>query len=335
VSLPHTDEEITMNSKQIVEAAIRFETPPRLPYDFPEEYGSDIIYAYVQPHPDAMLSNGVDAWGAVWRNIGSSDKGEVQEHPLKTWDDLPYLKAPDIKSPALWASLDGIREQAGDRFIIGSGISLYERVKCIRGLEATWMDIYDHRDALCGLIDLILEMNLEIIDHFAELGIHGFINYDDWGLQDRLSISPEQWREIWKPRYARLYEAAHRKGLYTFLHSCGYIVEILDDLIEVGLDVIQMDQQENMGLELLGERFGGRITFYSPVDIQKTMAQGNVDDIRRYCRRMAATLGRPTGGFIPKSYTDIAGAGYSQESLRAMCEEFLTISQEFSATQCR
>jgi hypothetical protein len=113
--------------------------------------------------------------------------------------------------------------------------------------------------------------------------------------------------------------------MFTFLHSCGYIVDILDDLIEIGLDVIQMDQQENMGLDLLGERFGGRITFYSPVDIQYTMVRGSLDDIRAYARRMVETLGRPDGGFIPKWYGDPRGAGHSREAIDAMCEEFLRL----------
>jgi len=104
-------------------------------------------------------------------------------------------------------------------------------------------------------------------------------------------------------------------------------VDILDDLIEIGLDVIQMDQQENMGLELLGERFGGRITFYCPVDIQNTMVYGSLEDIRFYCRKMVKLLGSPNGGFIPKWYSDPVGAGHRQEAIDAMCEEFLRIGK--------
>ena len=110
------------------------------------------------------------------------------------------------------------------------------------------------------------------------------------------------------------------------MHSCGYIVDILDDLIEVGLDVIHMDQQENMGLALLGERFGGRLTFYAPVDIQHTMAHGTLDEIRAYCRDMVRLLGRPEGGFIPRWYSDPVGAGHRQEAIDSMSQEFLRLS---------
>ncbi|HPP12958.1 MAG TPA: hypothetical protein PKW42_09530, partial [bacterium] len=89
-----------------------------------------------------------------------------------------------------------------------------------------------------------------------------------------------------------------------------------------------MDQQENMGLELLGKRFGGRITFYAPVDIQATMVHGSLEEIRSYCWKMARHLGRPEGGFIATWYADPAGAGHRKEAIEAMCQEFLKISQK-------
>jgi len=102
----------------------------------------------------------------------------------------------------------------------------------------------------------------------------------------------------------------------------------MDDFIETGLDVIQMDQKENMGLDLLGQQFGGRITFWCPVDIQATMAHGSTDEIREYCRKLVTTLGRPNGGFIARWYSDPAGAGHTQEAIDAMCEEFMALSRQ-------
>jgi len=267
----------------------------------------------------------VAEWGAVWENIGVSDLGQVKDFPLKDWADFDRLTIPDIHDPARWQDLDGARDRAGEKFLLGSGVSLYERVHFIRGLENTWADIYENPGELGKLIDILVEMNLVAIGKYAEAGADGYMWCDDWGLQDRMMISPGKWREIWKPRYARIYEAAHQAGLLTFLHSCGHIVDILDDLIEIGLDVIQMDQQENMGLELLGERFGGRITFWCPVDIQATMAQGTLDEIREYCRKMTACLGRPEGGFMAGWYGDPEGAGHSPEAIDAMCREFVRI----------
>jgi len=315
-----------MTSREIVRRAVRFENPERLPYSLSEEYGTDFASVGMYPSPDSRPSSGVDEWGAVWENIGVCTLGEVKEHPLKSWDDLGSLSIPDVRAPHRWGRLEGARARAGNRFLLSTGISIFERVHFVRGLENTWMDIHDAPEKLGGLIDTLVEMNLVAIEKYASAGADGYHFCDDWGLQSRLMVSPEAWREIWKPRYARIYSAAHEAGMLTFLHSCGYIADILDDLIEAGLDVIQMDQQENMGLEFLGERFGGRITFWCPVDIQSTMARGNVDEIRAYCRRMVEALGRPGGGFICKYYSDPAGAGHTPEAIDAMCRTFAELS---------
>ena len=318
-----------MNSREIVKRTIRFNNPGRMPFDFPEPYGTDFYWTGIQPSPDDRpRQGGYDEWGALWQTFGFSNLGEVKSYPLQDWADFGQLNIPDINDPIRWQGLDEMRILAGDKFILASGISIYERVHFIRGLENTWADIYEHPEELGQLIDILTEMNLAAIERYAHLGVDGLIFCDDWGLQNRLMISPKAWRSIWKPRYARIFQAAHEAGLFTFLHSCGFIVEILDDLIEVGLDVIHMDQQENMGLEVLGQRFGGRLTFFAPVDIQMTMARGDIQEIKTYARKLPHLLGRPGGGFIPRWYSDPKGAGHSDVAVKAMCEEFLQLNAE-------
>jgi len=164
-------------------------------------------------------------------------------------------------------------------------------------------------------------MNIEIIRRYAEYGVDGIMQYDDWGLQNRLMIAPSDWRRLWKPAYQRVYSAAKSLGVDTWLHSCGNILDIIEDFIEIGLDVLQLDQQENMGLENL-QKFRGQITFFSPVDIQTVMPRGDQDEIRLYCHSMIKHLSTKEGGFIPFWYHDMEGAGHSQESVDTMFREF-------------
>lgn len=324
-----------MTSREVVARTIRFEGPDRLARALPEPYGADFDWTGASPSPDDRPSTGTDEWGAVWHNIGVCRLGEVKEFPLRDWARFGELSIPDVRDPKRWRSLEGARERAGDKFLLGGGISLYERVHFLRGLHNVWTDIYLERDNLRRLIGILVDMNLYTIERYAAAGVDGYMFCDDWGLQNGLMIAPEAWIDIWQPAYARVFGAAHDAGILTLLHSCGYIVNILDPLIEAGLDVIQMDQQENMGLELLGERFGGRLTFFCPVDIQNTMARGHPDEIRAYCRRMVATLGRPEGGFIAGYYGDPQGAGHTQEAIDAMCDEFMRISAEMTAGEFR
>lgn len=316
-----------MNSREIVQRTIRFQSPPRFPYALAESFGTDFAWYGMHPSPDDRPRQGVDEWGCVWENIGVSNLGQVKDHPLKDWADWNKLVIPDIRDPRRWQALASARADAGEKFLLGSGISLYERVHFLRGFENTCLDIHQNPQELGKLIDVLVEMNLYAIEQYARAGVDGFIFADDWGFQQGLMISPHSWRQLWKPRYARLYDAVHAAGMMAFLHSCGDIRAILDDLIEIGLDVIDMQQQENMGLEELSRRFRGRLTFWCPVDIQKTMAYGSLDDIRAYCRRLVTTLGTPQGGFIAQFYSDPVGAGHRPEAVDAMCEEFVRLSR--------
>lgn len=320
-----------MTPREVVKRTVKFENPDRLPKSFPQKFGSDFGGVGMTPSPDQRQSGNeefVDEWGAVWENIGVCRLGEVKEFPLKSWDDFDRLNIPDINDPKRWEMLEEQKEKQGDLFVIAGGVSLYERVHFIRGLENAWTDIYTDTENLEKLINILVEMNLEAIKRYSKVKPDGYMWCDDWGLQDRLMISPGKWREIWKPAYAEVYKAAHEAGMITLLHSCGHIVDILDDLIEIGLDVIQMDQQVNMGLDLLSERFKGRIAFWCPVDIQAIMCNHTLEEIRAYCHELFEKLGSKKGGFIPKWYGDPVGAGHSEEAVNAMCEEFLSISQK-------
>jgi len=316
-----------MTSREIVRRTLRFERPERLAHDFPPPYGSDFSNTGMNPCPDARPSKGLDYWGCEWDCLGNTQLGEVKNSPLKNWSDFEKLTIPSIDMGDAWDKIKYARENAGDKYLLGNMISIYERVHFVRGLENAWCDTVEEPENLKRFVNLLADMNVEIINRYSKLGIDGVINCDDWGLQNRLMIDPKAWREIWKPAYARVYAAAHSHGIDTFLHSCGHISEIIGDLIDAGLDALHMDQQENMGLEVLN-RFRGRITFYSPVDIQTVMPTGDANKIRAYCRKMAELLGTKDGGFIPRWYTDPASVGHARESIETMCEEFLKISDE-------
>ena len=130
--------------------------------------------------------------------------------------------------------------------------------------------------------------------------------------------------EFFMPHYSANWGLAHALGMDVWLHSCGQIIEVLPMLIEAGLTVIQQDQQENMGLETLSEKFGGKVAFWCPVDIQTTMVNGTPDTVRAYARRMIETLGSHNGGFVSMAYSTPDDVQHSPENMAAMCEAFRT-----------
>ena len=87
------------------------------------------------------------------------------------------------------------------------------------------------------------------------------------------------------------------------MHSCGCIYEIIGDLIDAGINVLQLDQPQLMGVERLADEFAGRVTFWCPVDIQNTLQTKDAAKIEADARLMVERFGcNGRGGFIAGMY---------------------------------
>ena len=190
-------------------------------------------------------------------------------------------------------------------------------------------DPYVNKDRLEYLLDRLTQIALDSLDRLSGMGIDGIISADDWGLQDRAFMSPAIFEKFFKKRYAKIYGRAHDLGMLTFLHSCGHISELLNHFIDAELDVIQMDQQENMGVVNLAEEFGGRISFWCPVDIQNTMVKGSVQEIIDYVRMLIGNFGSHGGGFISKWYSGGEVIEHSEKKVQAMARAFVDYGKYF------
>ena len=324
-----------MTSREIVRRAVLFEGPPRIAHALPEPWQNDFLNVSPAPHPDFEPTRpGEDEWGCVWEKVGADDAsmGQVKHHPLEDYAQLSDYPFPDYREPRRY---DPVRKAVSgneeEKFVLaGIPFSLNHRTDYLRGFENLMMDPYVHPRDLERLLDLQTEIALDAVERLAECGVDGIISADDWGLQDRVMMAPEIFRRFFKPRYARVYGRARELGLLTFLHSCGHITEILDDFIDAGLQVIQMDQQENMGVERLAERFGGRLAFWCPVDIQATMIHGSLDEIRAYARRLVEAYGRFGGGFISKWYPSPKAVHHTEDRIQAMAEAFTEAESLFA-----
>ena len=221
-------------------------------------------------------------------------------------------------------TIDANNRSANPKYALGvmGFSSLNEVVHNIMGLENMFLSYYEHPEDLKALIARFAEQQRDSIHLLAELGCDGVMGYDDWGLQNRLMIRAELMEEFFLPHYQKNWMLAHELGMDVWLHSCGYIIEILPMFIAAGLKVIQMDRQENMGLENLAEQVGGRIAFWCPVDIQNTMARGSVADIEKYMQKMMKTIGRFNGGLISMAYTTPEAIDIALEKVAVMCTAF-------------
>jgi hypothetical protein len=318
---------MTMISGERVRRAVLFEGPDRVPRDLPPPWGSDILTVGTSPDPNWQPSQpGQDEWGCTWAKLhGDKTHGQCVGHPLDDYAKLDDYQPPDYDNPARYeAAAAAIADGRGEKFVLAFlPISFIHRLEYLRGHAEAWTDPLEEPGRLHDLLTRLADVAIDSVRHMADLGAQGVFSCDDWGLQDRPMVSPDVFREHFAPHYKRVYDYARQRGMLCFLHSCGHIIDLIEPMIEAGVQVIQQDQQENMGVENLAARYGGRICFWCPVDIQHTMITGSLDDIRNYARKLIEQFGRYNGGFIAKHYPQPEAINHRPEATRAMCEAFV------------
>ena len=192
----------------------------------------------------------------------------------------------------------------------------------MRGIENWFMDHALEKDNLRALLDHIMQARLDIISHYADAGIDGVITYDDMGTNDRPLVSPDMFREIYLPHYRRTTDALHERGMHLLHHCCGQVKEYMPMFIEGGCDVIQLDQPLLMGIDWLADNYGGKICFWNPVDIQKTVLLNDIDAIDDEAHRQVWRLGNYGGGFMVKAYQQPEAIRMTIEQSEAQYQAF-------------
>jgi hypothetical protein len=166
-----------------------------------------------------------------------------------------------------------------------------------------------------------------IIDQAVQYPVDAVAFGDDWGTQQGLMIALDQWRALFKPRYAAQFERVRRAGKKVWFHSCGNVHAILGDLIDIGVDVIELLQPDVMGIERLAADFGGKVCFCCSVDHQRRAISGTREEIFGYARRLRDTLGAFNGGYIAY-IEDYACLGMDEQHYQWIREAFHGLNAE-------
>ena len=320
-----------MNSFELVRRAVRFEGPARLPLIFDSLGASDVAGCGLEFPSLRTLGDGTgaDHFGCVWAKTAEHNMGQVKGHPLADWRALEKYPWPDPDRPEFYAKIPETVARGGaeGRYVKADiFMLLFERMHSLRGFEATLADLYLEPGLSAELADRLVAFNLRVIANCAAAAgagrIHGFGFTDDWGTQQNAFVSPDFWREFFQPRYARIFEAAHRQGWDVHMHSCGKVNDLIEPLIEAGLDVINLQQPRALGIEEIGRRYRGRICFKSLCDIQQTLPFKDAAAIRAEARLLLEHWAAPAGGFILADYGDGEAIGVPVEKKRIMLEAF-------------
>ncbi len=259
-----------------------------------------------------------DEFGVTW-STSDIDRGSPVG-PCLPEPDLSQYRFPDPSAAYRFEHLaDWTAANAGHYTFLVIG-DLWERATFMRGTEAILLDLTLHprfvEELLRGLADYIVR-TMEIL--FARFTFDGVMLSDDYGTQRGMLLSPAHWRRFVRPRLAEIYHLAKKHGRTILHHSCGHIVPIIGDLIDIGLDVLHPIQPEAMDILDLKRRFGARLTFCGGLGTQDLLPRGTPQQVRDEVRRLKEVMGQGGGYILEPGIT--LQADVPLANLLAMIEE--------------
>jgi uroporphyrinogen decarboxylase len=255
-----------------------------------------------------------DEWGAKLRRPKlAGHYFDRVEYPLResTLAALERFPWPDPDDPSRYA---GLRQQAQalrretPYALVGRcdiGVDILARPHWIRGYAESMLDLAANPDFAEAFLDRLADIAVRAWGHFlAEVGeyLDVVAFFDDIGMQDRPLISPAMYRRLVKPRHARIIAAIKAcTKAKVFFHTDGAVLDLIPDLIEIGVDILNPVQVSAKGMDdtvALKRRFGRELTFWGGAcDSQRILPFGSLDEVRAETRRRIADLA-PGGGYV-------------------------------------
>lgn len=251
-----------------------------------------------------------DSWGIQWIKPPSSHYYDLHKPPLSgeiTTADILNHPWPEPYDPGYTRGLrervDEMRAATDCALVLNLSLWVLQCSQNVRGYEDWFVDLAWSPDLIGCMADCITESLLGPLEMVTgEVGdlVDAISVSDDIGHQDRLCMSPTTYREIFKPRHARLMEAiTSRSDKPVMWHTCGSVYDILDDLIEIGVDSLNPVQTtaKNMEPDRLKSEFGDRLSFWGGIDTMHVLNHGTPEDVRREVKYKIDTLASG-GGYI-------------------------------------
>ncbi len=247
-----------------------------------------------------------DVMGCVWETAISGIRGTVTKHPLADWSafgttwHMPDPNTTDGIHYVDWKAQEEswakIREQGGT---IGGGLRhghTFMQLCDLRGYENLMFDMADEEPLLDELIEQLTDFNLTLVNRFIKSGCCASMSYpEDLGMQIGPMLSPAHFRRYIKPAYQKLMKPARDLGLPIHMHSDGDIRDLVDDIIDSGVEVINLQDLVN-GIDWIADRFRGKVCVDLDIDRQLITTYGTPAQIDALIREEVEKISTPEGG---------------------------------------
>jgi uroporphyrinogen decarboxylase len=285
---------------------------------FLDAYDVDLRYIEGPSYIGPPLAPGTDIWGVGRSAVAAGKSGQAESYSEVVKAPLSDAETPDdIEAYGQWPDPDlfdyAVIEQQCEAILhqnrvvvfMGDRLNRVAQLKpamYLRGAEEIFIDLAARPEMAAALFRKIREFYLGYLERILQAAagkIDIVLTGDDFGAQNGLLMSAAMWRTFLKPGFADYVDLIKRHHVLAMHHTCGSVVDIVEDLIQCRLDILQSIQPEAHGMALadLKARFGKRLCFHGGVSIQKTMPYGSPEAIRREVQTLA-DLARKDGGYI-------------------------------------
>ena len=258
-----------------------------------------------------------DDWGVIRVHPEGSYYYDQREFPLS--GEIPisaiaHYPWPDPDDPGLILGLkervQWIRENTDCAAILTLPAPFVHVSQYLRGFEDWFMDFILNPRRLEALFDAVLEVTLQMAkNELLEVGkdVDIVICADDLGTQAGLQMSRAHYVKYIKPRHEKFFRQIHELSSAKILfHTCGSVADIMDDLIEIGVDILNPVQPTAAGMNpiALRKKYRGRIAFWGGPDPQYTLPSGTVAEVKKVVEVLMDGMSEG-GGFVLSSCHNI------------------------------
>ena len=255
---------------------------------------------------------------------------EVVRAPLEevqSADEVAGYNFPDAYAPGRFeAAAHDIKRFGDSHFVIGDvEISIFELAWHLTGMEKYLIGMAGGDSWIDALNDRVEEWSLGLASQLVDLGVDAIWFGEDLGTQLSMLISPDMWREMFRPRYERMIATLRAKNpnLIIIMHSDGAVAPLLEDFIDMKIDVYNPVQPNVPGSDPreLKDGYGDRISFFGGIDQQELLPAGDEKSIRSEMARRAQIFGEGGGYLMAPAH--IIQADVSPEVVEIMCDAAL------------
>lgn len=222
---------------------------------------------------------------------GAKSEEEIDRYPFPAYTDSGFSAQTAAVKAAHAAGLAAVGHMQ---------MTIWERAWYLRGMEQLMLDMLDDEPIAQRLFDEVTDRAVFRARQFAKAGCDILYLGDDVGTQHSLLMSQGMYREHIKPRLKAVIDAARceKLDILVFYHSCGYVLPLIEDFIEAGVDVLNPIQPESMDFQEIHRLYGDRLSFLGGIGTQTTMPFGTPEDVRERTYELLRIAG-PKGGVLP------------------------------------